>query len=115
MPTPERIVSDNPLFTWEYDEIPWMEVILSTAGKTRGCFVLWKSGAEKANVRLRHVKEFLAVQGICIPQLAVEARADKGWRDSTSMFDVRIWWVNPVVTVAILHYGQLVLRGWPKA
>jgi len=28
MPTPERVVSDDPLFTWEYDEIPWMEVIL---------------------------------------------------------------------------------------
>lgn len=25
-PAKERIVSTNPLYTWEYDEVPWMEV-----------------------------------------------------------------------------------------
>lgn len=26
MPAPEKVVSTAPLHTWEYDEIPWMEV-----------------------------------------------------------------------------------------
>ena len=26
MPAPEKVVSSSPLHTWEYDEIPWMEV-----------------------------------------------------------------------------------------
>ena len=34
MPVPEKVVSTYPLHTWEYDEIPWMEV------KTRVTHVL---------------------------------------------------------------------------
>lgn len=53
MPAPERVVSDDPLQTWEYDEIPWMEVkrvgSALTVGGNRNVVFLCKAGADKPN------------------------------------------------------------------